>query len=80
MEVIQHNILKEDQGERIDKVVSQLNKEWSRSQVQQWIKEGHIKVNEESVKPNFKCPMNAVITVIDPGTGRTGCRGRKTES
>ncbi len=66
MEVIQHNIQQEDQGERIDKVVSQLNKEWSRSQVQQWIKEGHIKVNEESVKPNFKCPMNAVITVSIP--------------
>ncbi|BCB03284.1 RluA family pseudouridine synthase [Bacillus sp. KH172YL63] len=66
MEVIQHNILEEDKGERIDKVVSQLNKEWSRSQVQQWIKDGHIKVNEESVKPNFKCPLNAVITVEIP--------------
>ena len=66
MEVIQHNILEENQGERIDKVVSQLNKDWSRSQVQQWIKEGHIKVNEEAVKPNFKCPLNAVITVSIP--------------
>ncbi|WP_226674301.1 RluA family pseudouridine synthase [Rossellomorea aquimaris] len=66
MEVIQHNILEEEQGERIDKVVSQLNKEWSRSQVQQWIKEGHIKVNDENVKPNLKCPLNAVITVSIP--------------
>ncbi|MCA1059237.1 RluA family pseudouridine synthase [Rossellomorea aquimaris] len=66
MEVIQHNILEDEQGERIDKVVSQLNKEWSRSQVQQWIKDGHIKVNDESVKPNLKCPLNAVITVSIP--------------
>ncbi|MDT9023853.1 MULTISPECIES: RluA family pseudouridine synthase [Rossellomorea] len=66
MEVIQHNIQQEDQGERIDKVVSQLNKEWSRSQVQQWIKEGHIKVNGEAVKPNFKCPADAVIEVSIP--------------
>ncbi|WP_201713733.1 RluA family pseudouridine synthase [Rossellomorea arthrocnemi] len=66
MEVIQHNIREENQGERIDKVISQLNKEWSRSQVQQWIKDGHIKVNEEMVKPNFKCPLNAVITVSIP--------------
>jgi 23S rRNA pseudouridine1911/1915/1917 synthase len=66
MEVIQHNIQQEDQGERIDKVVSQLNKEWSRSQVQQWIKDGHIKVNDETVKPNFKCPLNAEITVTIP--------------
>lgn len=66
MEVIQHNILEEDQGERIDKVVSKLNKEWSRSQVQQWIKEGHIKVNGEAVKPNFKCPREAVIEVSIP--------------
>ncbi|MFC7784440.1 MULTISPECIES: RluA family pseudouridine synthase [unclassified Rossellomorea] len=66
MEVIQHNIQQEDQGERIDKVVSQLNKEWSRSQVQQWIKEGHIQVNGDAVKPNFKCPLDAVITVSIP--------------
>ncbi|MCA1062302.1 RluA family pseudouridine synthase [Rossellomorea sp. AcN35-11] len=66
MEVIQHIIQQEDKGERIDKVVSQLNKEWSRSQVQQWIKDGHVHVNDEAVKANFKCPMDAVITVSIP--------------
>ncbi|WP_064093775.1 RluA family pseudouridine synthase [Rossellomorea aquimaris] len=66
MEVIQHIIQQEEQGERIDKVVSQLNKEWSRSQVQQWIKEGHIKVNGESVKSNFKCPLEATVAVSIP--------------
>ncbi len=66
MEVIQHIIQQEEQGERIDKIVSNLNKEWSRSQVQQWIKEGHIKVNDEKVKANFKCPLNGEITVEIP--------------
>jgi 23S rRNA pseudouridine1911/1915/1917 synthase len=66
MEVIQHIIQQNEQGERIDKIVSGLNKEWSRSQVQQWIKEGHIKVNDEKVKPNFKCPVESTITVTIP--------------
>lgn len=66
MEVIQHIIQQNEQGERIDKIVSGLNKEWSRSQVQQWIKEGHIKVNDEEVKPNFKCPVESTITVTIP--------------
>ncbi|NQD64816.1 RluA family pseudouridine synthase [Bacillus haikouensis] len=66
MEVIQHIIQQNEQGERIDKIVSGLNKEWSRSQVQQWIKEGHIKVNDEEVKPNYKCPLESTITVTIP--------------
>jgi 23S rRNA pseudouridine1911/1915/1917 synthase len=66
MEVIQHIIQQNEQGERIDKIVSGLNKEWSRSQVQQWIKDGHIKVNDEEVKPNFKCPVESTITVTIP--------------
>lgn len=66
MEVIEHIIQQNEQGERIDKIVSGLNKEWSRSQVQQWIKEGHIKVDDENVKPNFKCPVESTITVTIP--------------
>ncbi|MEG9296585.1 RluA family pseudouridine synthase [Mangrovibacillus sp. Mu-81] len=66
MEVIQHIIQQNEQGERIDKIVSGLNKDWSRSQVQQWIKDGHIKVNDEEVKPNFKCPVESTITVTIP--------------
>jgi 23S rRNA pseudouridine1911/1915/1917 synthase len=66
MEVIQHIIQQNEHGERIDRIVSGLNKEWSRSQVQQWIKEGHIKVNDEEVKPNFKCPLESTITITIP--------------
>ncbi|USK94024.1 RluA family pseudouridine synthase [Rossellomorea marisflavi] len=66
MEVIQHSIDENNQGERIDKVVSSLNKDWSRSLVQLWIKEGHVKVNGEVVKANFKCPLDASIEIAIP--------------
>ncbi|MGG4546662.1 RluA family pseudouridine synthase [Rossellomorea marisflavi] len=66
MEVIQHSIDQNNQGERIDKVVSSLNKDWSRSLVQLWIKEGHVKVNGEVVKANFKCPLDASIEIVIP--------------
>ncbi|WP_053362097.1 RluA family pseudouridine synthase [Bacillus sp. FJAT-27251] len=53
-------------GARIDKAVSTLSEEWSRSQVQQWIKDGFVKVNGKPVKSNYKCSMNDVIEVEIP--------------
>lgn len=47
-------ITEEYKNERIDKFISMVNEEWSRTQVQNWIKEGHIKVNNGSVKSNYK--------------------------
>ena len=41
-------------GSRIDKVLPELNSEWSRSQMQDWIKEGLVKVNDKVVKANYK--------------------------
>ncbi|ANE47390.1 pseudouridine synthase [Paenibacillus swuensis] len=44
-----------DSGERIDKFVTESAEEdMSRSQVQLWIREGHVKVNGKPVKPNYK--------------------------
>ncbi|NLP49431.1 RluA family pseudouridine synthase [Bacillus sp. RO1] len=53
-------------NDRIDKVLSTQNEEWSRSQVQQWIKEGQILVNGEKTKPNYKCNVGDDITVTIP--------------
>lgn len=53
-------------NDRIDKVLSTQNEEWSRSQVQQWIKEGQILVNGEKTKPNYKCSVGDDITVTIP--------------
>ncbi|KOP82068.1 RluA family pseudouridine synthase [Cytobacillus solani] len=68
MEKMEHTILEEQAGERIDKVLSTLNKEWSRTQAQAWIKEGHVLVNEEQIKTNYKCSFNdrIVITIPEP--------------
>lgn len=63
------HIINEDQaGDRIDKVVSTLDPEWSRSQVQQWIKDGNVHVNGVSVKTNYKCSLQdrLVISIPDP--------------
>jgi len=53
-------------NDRIDKVLSTHNEEWSRSQVQQWIKDGQILVNGEKIKPNYKCSVGDDITVTIP--------------
>ncbi|WP_066252628.1 RluA family pseudouridine synthase [Neobacillus drentensis] len=68
MEKMEHTILEEQKGDRIDKVISTLDPEWSRTQVQQWIKEGNILVNGQQIKTNYKCSTNdqIVITIPDP--------------
>lgn len=53
-------------GDRIDKVISAMDEEWTRSQVQQWIKEGYVLVNGEKVKSNYKCHVNDVIKIDLP--------------
>ncbi|MEH7075028.1 RluA family pseudouridine synthase [Neobacillus drentensis] len=68
MEKMEHTILEEQKGDRIDKVISSLDEEWSRTQVQQWIKEGNITVNGQQIKTNYKCSLNdqIEITIPDP--------------
>ncbi|PLT34280.1 RluA family pseudouridine synthase [Bacillus sp. V5-8f] len=52
--------------ERIDKVLSGLNEEWSRSFVQQLIKDGRVLVNGASIKSNYKCSPGDHIEVDLP--------------
>ncbi|MBB5354955.1 23S rRNA pseudouridine1911/1915/1917 synthase [Anoxybacillus mongoliensis] len=68
MEQIQLTIEEQHDGERIDKVIAELNEQWSRSQVQQWLKEGHVLVNGKAVKPNYKCHIDdeVIISIPDP--------------
>lgn len=44
----------EEAGERIDKAIAGRLDGYSRSQVQQWVKDGHAKVNGAAVKNNYK--------------------------
>ncbi|GAA0364848.1 RluA family pseudouridine synthase [Bacillus horti] len=49
--------------ERIDTFLSAEQSEWSRSQIQQWIKDGLVTVNDKSVKANYKLKMGDLIVV-----------------
>ncbi|MDA1674180.1 RluA family pseudouridine synthase, partial [Bacillus cereus] len=53
-------------NERIDKFVAGINNEWSRTQVQQWIKDDVVTVNGKAVKGNYKVRENDEITVTIP--------------
>lgn len=66
MEKMEHIIPKEQAGERIDKVLTLLNNEWSRTQVQQWIKDEHVLVNGVKIKTNYKCNLHDQIVIEIP--------------
>ncbi|MBG9550169.1 RluA family pseudouridine synthase [Cytobacillus firmus] len=66
MEKMEHIIPDEQAGERIDKVLSTLNADWSRTQVQQWIKDGNVLVNGQKPKTNYKCSANDRIEISIP--------------
>ncbi len=51
---------------RIDKVLSDLLKEYSRSQIQQWVKENHVKVNGEIIRSNYKVKPSDEILITIP--------------
>ncbi|WP_154836651.1 RluA family pseudouridine synthase [Staphylococcus sp. Marseille-Q1834] len=52
-------------GQRIDKLLSDFNGEWSRSQIQDWIKEELVTVNGKVIKSNYKVKMNDDIVVTE---------------
>lgn len=66
MEDLTLQITEEMAGERIDKVVSAMDEDWSRSQIANWVKDGAIKVNGETVKPNYKVRLEDVIIATPP--------------
>ncbi|WP_163061207.1 RluA family pseudouridine synthase [Bacillus cereus] len=65
-EVVQVTVAAEQKNERIDKFVAGINNEWSRTQVQQWIKDNVVTVNGIAVKGNYKVKEEDEITVTIP--------------
>lgn len=66
MEKVMQTINEEHKGERLDKVLSSVNNEWSRSQVQLWMQEGNVVVNGQKVKSSYKCTVGDVIEISIP--------------
>ncbi|QTM99350.1 RluA family pseudouridine synthase [Sediminibacillus dalangtanensis] len=50
-----HTVQANQTGLRIDKLLAEVNEDASRSQVQEWIKEGLVYVDGSQVKSNHKC-------------------------
>ncbi|RAS79438.1 pseudouridine synthase [Priestia endophytica] len=65
MEVITLSMEESQAGQRLDKVLSSAI-EGSRTQIQQWIKDGNVKVNESKAKGNYKVKVNDTIIIEIP--------------
>jgi len=66
MEKVEIEITEEHKGSRIDKALSEVNPEWSRTQIQTWLKDGFVLVGGTQVKPNYKVKLGDTITVEEP--------------
>ncbi|MGM0212767.1 RluA family pseudouridine synthase [Enterococcus sp. AZ109] len=58
-------IVREETG-RIDKVLNERLKDHSRSQIQQWIKDGQVSVDDQPIKANYKVSKGDKILIRVP--------------
>ncbi|MFD0692727.1 RluA family pseudouridine synthase [Paenibacillus sp. GCM10027628] len=66
-EAVEWTVERQYASERIDKFITEaLEEDVSRTQVQQWVKDGHVKVNGKAIKPNYKLSENDVIALNIP--------------
>ena len=56
-----HQIMEEEEGTRLDKLLTNINTEYSRQQIQQWIKGNNVTVNNKIQKANYKCKDGDII-------------------
>lgn len=66
MTVVTITIDAENAGERLDKALSSIESEWSRTQIANWIEEGLVKVNGQDVKAKYKVKEGDMIEVDVP--------------
>lgn len=62
MSSFNHIVTEEQAKQRLDKLLTELNGDLSRSQIQTWIEEGHVKVNDILAKANYKVLVDDEIT------------------
>ncbi|MED2943121.1 RluA family pseudouridine synthase [Bacillus swezeyi] len=66
MEHYEMTVHEDHKSERLDKYLTVIETDWSRTQVQQWIKEERVQVNEKAVKANYKVQPGDVVKVDVP--------------
>src|SRR5699024_9087888 len=57
----EHIVTESEQQNRLDKLLTNIIEDSSRSQIQAWIKDQRVTVNGKSVKVNYKCKRGDVI-------------------
>ncbi|TDM15032.1 RluA family pseudouridine synthase [Macrococcus bovicus] len=65
MQTFNFEVQEEEVGQRIDKYLTDSNSDWSRNQIQDWIKNGLVVVNNKPVKANYKLRMDDEIVVTE---------------
>ncbi|OAL81300.1 23S rRNA pseudouridine(1911/1915/1917) synthase RluD [Acinetobacter sp. ANC 4779] len=50
-------------GQRIDQVAAVVWNDFSREKLKQWLKDGHLLVNGNTVKPKYKCEGDELLTL-----------------
>ncbi|WP_309087034.1 RluA family pseudouridine synthase [Domibacillus sp.] len=66
MKSLQFTVSEEENGSRIDKLTAAQEEQYSRSQVQEWLKEGRVLVNGQPVKANYKAAAGDEVTIDIP--------------
>ncbi|WP_332648011.1 RluA family pseudouridine synthase [Lysinibacillus sp. 54212] len=66
MTVVTYTIEAAQAGERIDKALSTIQNEWSRTQIGNWVTDGIVKVNGEAVKAKYKVKIGDLIEINVP--------------
>ncbi|WP_075980995.1 RluA family pseudouridine synthase [Bacillus massilinigeriensis] len=79
MEKWEYTVNQEEKLERIDKILSTQSEDWSRTQVQQWIKDGLVLVNGKKIKTNYKCQPEDQIEVSIPEPEILDCLPEKMD-
>lgn len=73
-------VSEEQTSERLDKFLSTTEPEWSRTQVQQWVKDGLIEVNGKQVKYQLQSTSWRSNQSGHSRSRRAGCRSRTNGS
>ncbi|WP_046175117.1 RluA family pseudouridine synthase [Domibacillus indicus] len=66
MKLLQFTVGEEENGNRIDKLAASQDDRYSRSQVQEWLKEGRVRVNGKPVKANYKATAGDEVLIDIP--------------
>lgn len=66
MESRQIELVEKSIGDRLDKLLSEHLADLSRTQIQQWIKDGNVLVNEKKVKPNYRMSKGDLVSITEP--------------